>query len=204
MQLNRENLLVLITEPIIFALFYLIQVGTLFYYLYLGVLPLLFILIGYYVKDVRSVIARTLLHKDSIIFYTALMIWLFLLAATHNGPLYVFETAYYPVFLEEFNFRFILIQFLRRRFSLGRSVVIQSAMYAAFYASFLIFYPSGYPGIFTELFILDNFSMALVYGAIYYFRKNFYIPATLHLSFYLIDIFLPASLGWLPYVTTPV
>lgn len=203
MKLNRTGIVVLLTEPVIFALFYLSQVHVAFYYAYLCVTPFLFFLVSYYVDDIRKLVWRVLLNKDSIVFFSVLAIWLFLLAATHNGPVYVFQTAYFPVFLEEFNFRFILIQFLRRKVTLGRAVIIQAFLYALFYMSFLLFYPSGYPGLYAELFILDNFSMALIYGGIYYIRRNFYIPAAIHISLYLMDLFLPASLGWLAYVTTP-
>ncbi len=204
MQLKAPAIIALIIEPAIFGLFYLIQVGVLFYYLYLGLTPMLFVLASYYVPDIRRELYSVLLHKDSIIFFSLMAIWLFLYAATKNGPLYVFETAYYPVFIEEFNFRFILLILLRRKFAPGQSVVIQAVLYAIFYSSFLLFYPSGYPGVFLELFLFDNFSMAILYGFIYYFRKNFYIPASIHMSLYLISVFLPASLGWIPQITTPV
>lgn len=191
-------------EAAIFAMFYLIQVNVYFYYLYIGATPLLFFLASVYFTDIRGSIYRVLLNKDIVILISAIFIWLFLFAATHNGPLYVFETAYYPVFLEEFNFRFLIITFLRRKYSFGQSIVLQGLLYALFYSSFLLFYPTGFPGAFLELFIIDNFSMAIVYGVLYYFRKNFYIAATLHLSLYLISVFLPASLGWIPQITTPV
>lgn len=191
-------------ETLIFALFYLFQVSVIFYYLYLAVTPVLFFLASYYSEDIRSNLFHALLHKDSIVFFSALIVWLFLYAASHNGPLYVFETAYYPVFLEEYNFRFVLIFLLRRRYTFGQAIVVQALLYALFYSSFLVFYPSGFPGVFSELFFIDNFSMAILYGFIFYIRKNFYIPATIHLSLYLVDVFLPASLGWFPQVTTPV
>ncbi len=199
-----EKLLPFVFEIAIFAMFYLIQLGTLYYYVYIGLTPLLFLLSSVYFKDVRGLIYKVLLNKDLIILISAIFIWLFIFAATNNGPLYVFETAYYPVFLEQFNFRFLIITFLRRRFSFGQSIVIQGVLYSIFYASYIFFYPTGYPGAFLELFIIDNFSMAIVYGVLYYFRKNFYLAATLHLSLYLISVFLPASLGWIPEVTTPV
>lgn len=204
MRLNIPKLLVILIEPAIFALFYLIQVNVYFYYLYIAATPLLFFLASWYVEDIRRELYRVLLHKDSIIFFSSIAIWLFLYAATRNGPLYVFETAYYPVFLEEFNFRFILMVLLKRRFAAGQAVAVQALLYAVFYSSFLLFYPSGFPGVFAELFFFDNFVMAVMYGLIYYFRKNFYLSATVHLALYLMTVFLPASLGWLPQVTTPV
>lgn len=204
--MNQRNAIALgiLSEAAIFAMFYLIHVSVIIYYVYLGATPVLFILMSYYIEGIRKTLQKNLLHKDSIVFFSAITIWLFVFAATRNHPLYVFETAYYPVFLEEFNFRFVLIQLLRYRFTTGQSIVFQAILYAVFYGSFLLFLSQGYPGIFAELFIIDNFSMAILYGVIYYFRKNFYLPMTLHLSLYLIGEFLPASLGWIPYVTTPV
>ncbi len=191
-------------EFAIFAMFYLIQVGTIFYYFYIGITPLLFLFASVYFQDIRGSIFKVLVNKDLVVLIAAIFLWLFLFAATRNGPLYVFETAYYPVFLEQFNFRFLIITFLRRRFSFGQAIVLQGVLYAIFYASYIFFYPSGYPGPFLELFIIDNFSMAIVYGVLYYLRKNFYLAATLHMSLYLMSVFLPASLGWIPQVTTPV
>lgn len=204
MRLDPPKLLAILLEPAIFVLFYLIQVNVYFYYLYLAATPLLFLLASWYVVDIRKALYRALLHKDAIFFFSSLAIWLFLYAATKNGPLYVFETAYYPVFLEEFNFRFILMVLLKRRFADGQAVALQALLYAIFYSSFLLFYPTGFPGVFAELFFFDNFAMAVMYGLIYYFRKNFYIAATVHLALYLMTVFLPASLGWIPQVTTPV
>ncbi len=204
MRLDPPKLLAILLEPAIFVLFYLIQVNVYFYYLYLAATPLLFLLASWYVEDIRKALYRALLHKDAIFLFSSLAIWLFLYAATKNGPLYVFETAYYPVFLEEFNFRFILMVLLKRRFADGQAVALQALLYAIFYSSFLLFYPTGFPGVFAELFFFDNFAMAAMYGLIYYFRKNFYIAATVHLALYLMTVFLPASLGWLPQVTTPV
>lgn len=204
MALNKATVVVLLIEPVIFALFYLIQINVYFYYLYLLVTPLFFLLASVYVEDIRREVYRVFLHKDSFYFIAFILIWLFLYAATKNGPLYVFETAYYPVLIEEINFRFILLVLLRKKFPAGQSIVIQAALYALFYSSFLVFYPSGFPGIFLELFLFDNFSMAVLYGVIAYYRKNFYIPATIHLALYLLTVFLPASLGWFPQITTPV
>lgn len=204
MELKRSSVIAFSIEPAIFALFYLIQVNVYFYYLYLTVTPVFFILASVYVEDIRKSVYGVLLNKDAIYFISLVFIWLFLYAATKNGPLYVFETAYYPVLIEEFNFRFIILVLLRRKFEMGQAVVVQALLYSLFYGSFLLFYPSGFPGIFMELFIFDNFAMAILYGFTYYFRKNFYIAATIHMSLYLITVFLPASLGWLPQITTPV
>lgn len=204
LKLNLSVMIALAIEPVIFALFYLIQVNVYFYYLYLTVTPLLFILATVYVEDVRKEVYRVFLHKDAIFFLSSIAIWLFLYAASRNGPMYVFETAYYPVLIEEINFRFILLVLLRRKFAAGQSVIIQAVLYTIFYSSFLLFYPSGFPGVFMELFLFDNFSMAIIYGFISHYRKNFYISSTIHMALYLVSVFLPASLGWFPQITTPV
>ena len=185
-------------------MFYLMQVDAIFYYLYLSVTPLLFVVISYSLPEIRNAVSATLLSKDFMILISVLLFWLYLYALTRNGPVYVFETAYYPVFLEEFNFRFLIIMFLQRRFPIGQAIIIQAVLYSLLYLSFILFQGPGYPGIFMELFMIDNFAMAVTYGAIYYFRKNFYIAAAVHMSLYLMDVFLPSSLGWIAYVTTPV
>ncbi len=199
-----ESLIFISSELVIFAMFYLMQVDAIFYYLYLSVTPLLFVVISYSLPEIRNAVSATLLSKDFMILISVLLFWLYLYALTRNGPVYVFETAYYPVFLEEFNFRFLIIMFLQRRFPIGQAIIIQAVLYSLLYLSFILFQGPGYPGIFAELFMIDNFAMAVTYGAIYYFRKNFYIAAAVHMSLYLMDVFLPPSLGWIAYVTTPV
>ncbi len=205
---RRFALLFTTLEFLFFALFYLSQDPgidhVLVFHLYIGISPLIIVVLTYFIPELRKVAKRAFLSKDMVVFIAVLSLWLYLYDVRHLGVSSVFSFLYYPVLLEELNFRFIVIEFLSSYVSEGKAVVIQALMYAIFYSSFVIFYPGGYPGFYTPIFVLDNFAMAVIYGAIYYVRKNIYIPLTIHLSFYLLLVFLPLSFGWLGYVTTPV
>lgn len=203
-RIRSELALFILSEIIILGLFFEISRGVLVFYLYMVVTPFLFVVMSYYLTDVKKTISRTILSKDMVIFLVFLFAWLYIYSLTRNGLEYVFQTAYYPVFLEEYNFRFLMTRFLKRYVGEGRAIVIQAILYALAYASFLVYSPAGYPGLYAVFFVLDNFAMSCIYGAIYYLRKNIYIDISIHLSLYLMDVFLPASLGWLAYVSTPV
>lgn len=170
----------------------------------MGLTPVLFVIMSYFLADVKISLKQVFLSKDIVIFISVLSAWLYIYAITRSGTDYVFQTLYYPAFLEEFNFRFLIVRFLSKYIGVGRSVIIQAVVYAAVYSSFLVYSPAGYPGLYSFFFVADNFAMSCIYGGIYYLRKNIYIDLSLHLSLYVMDVFLPASLGWLAYVSTPV
>ncbi len=199
-----EIVIFVVCESILISLFFFLSKGTLVFYLYIGLSPLIFAFLCFYLKDVRSTVGQMLQSRDLVIFIAVFFIWLYLYAISGNGTLFVLETSYFPVFLEEFNFRFIIIVFLKRYIGEGRAVIIQSLLYSVAYSNYLVFSPTGYPGLYLELFIIDNIAMACIYGAIYYLRKNIYIDISIHMSLYLMDVFLPASMGWIAYVSTPV
>ena len=204
MERSLELTLFFLSEAIIIGLFYVVSQSEVFFYLYLSVTPVLFAVLSYYLLDIRAVIQKVLLSRDLIVFAAIFVLWLYLYAVTRNGPSYVIETAYFPAFLEEFNFRFIVIRFLARYAGEGRAIIVQALLYTVAYGSYLVFAPAGYRGAYALLFVLDNFAMSCFYGAIYYLRKNVYFDLSIHMSLYLMDVFLPASLGWLAYTFTPV
>ena len=169
-------------EFITIALFFFLSRGPLVFYLYIGLSPLIFVLLCLYLSDVRSAIRKMLMSRDLVIFVSVFFIWLYLYSISRNGPLFVVETAYFPAFLEEFNFRFIMVVFLKRYIGEGKAVVLQSLLYSVAYSNYLVFSPTGYPGFYLELFIIDNIAMACIYGAIYYLRKNIYIDISIPLK----------------------
>lgn len=199
-----EWALFLSSESLILGLFFNISRGIIIFDLYMTITPVCFFIMSYCLGEVKVSLRQALLNRDLVIFISILSIWLYVYAITRNGPDYVFQTLYYPAFLEEFNFRFLIIRFLSRYVGLGRSIVIQAAIYAAVYSNFLVYSPAGYPGMYSFFFVADNFAMSIIYGAIYYLRRNIYFDLTIHLSLYVMDVFLPASMGWLAYVSTPV
>ena len=205
---KKFTLLFAFLEFVFFALFYFSQDSyinhTLVFHIYIFTAPVIIIVLIWLIPELRKKVKSLLVSKDLIIFVAVLAIWLYAYDVQHIGVSSVFSFLYYPVILEELNFRFIVIEFLKNYTSDGKAIICQALMYTLFYASFVIFYPNGYPGLYAPLFILDNFAMAIIYGAIYYLRKNIYLTTALHLSFYLLLVFLPLDLGWLGYVTTPV
>ena len=92
-------------EFITIALFFFLSRGPLVFYLYIGLSPLIFVLLCLYLSDVRSAIRKMLMSRDLVIFVSVFFIWLYLYSISRNGPLFVVETAYFPAFLEEPNSR---------------------------------------------------------------------------------------------------
>jgi len=205
---QRFAFLFIMLELLFFALFYFSQDssidGVLVFHLYIIIAPVIIVTLIFLIPQIKRITKKTFISKDMVIFISVLSLWIYIYAVKDIGISSIFSFLYYPVLLEELNFRFVVIEFLKHYTSEGKAVVIQAIMYMIFYSSFVIFYHAGYPGLYAPIFVLDNFAMAMIYGAIYYLRKNLYIPLSIHLSFYLLLVFLPLEFGWLGYVTTPV
>ncbi|MEM3676090.1 MAG: hypothetical protein QXV22_03425, partial [Thermoplasmataceae archaeon] len=147
---------------------------------------------------------RSFSSINIVLFATVLMIWLYLYALNRYSLRYVFDTLYYPVMLEEFNFRLVILNVLGKILGFQRAIIVQAVLFSVFYLSVLYYAPLGYPGIYFYLFPLDNFMMWIIYGALYTIKKSVLLPISLHLSLYVMDVFIPPSLAWLPYTLSPV
>ena len=64
---------------------------------------------------------------------------------------------------EEINFRYVMINYLAPIARGGIAVILQALLYMVFYSTVLIASPGGYPGIFSEFFLIDMFSLGLIY-----------------------------------------
>ena len=106
-------------------------------------------------------------------------------------------------FIDELNFRFVFQNKVAAYAGDGRAVIVQSIAFTALYSGYVIFETAGYPGLFLPLFFLDMFGMGMLYGALYYLRRNIYMDMALHLSLYAMIPLLPAYLGFLPYSLLP-
>lgn len=202
----RFNLfLFLASEAVIFFFFFSIlgYRKVIAFDLYVGITPALLILQIYLNDDLRKTVRQLLLSKDIIIFLSVLTIWVYIFALQKLDIGYIFSTLYYPVILEELNFRFVVINSLKRWISFPRAVIIQAFLYAFFYSSYLIFEPHSYPGIYGPLFVVDMISMGLLYGAIFFIRKNLYIDLSIHLSLWVMAAVLPPLFAWIPYTMAP-
>ena len=202
----RETVLFVTLESVIFILFYmsLSAFANIFFYLYIGVTPVIFVVLISKIRILRKNAVQSLASKDMIIFFSIMVIWLFLYPILHQYAPYVVEISYYPVILEEINFRMIIARYLGKFVGLRKATVLQAILFAVFYLSVPIMEPGSYPGIYLPLFIFDTFGIGLVYGALYYVRKNIYLSASLHLTLYALSPIVPAGWGFLPYTLTEV
>lgn len=193
-------------EGILFSLYYLnlwITDSTLPFYLYIGLFPLFLFLLVYWSEPAKQKLKTLLLSKDLIIFISVLIVWIYIYALDKLSIPYIFSTLYFPVLIEELNFRFIITEYVSELTGLGRAVVIQAFMYTFLYAAYLILLPNSYPGLYGPFYLIDMLSIGLVYGAVYYIRKNLYIDIALHLSLWLMAAIVPFLLVWIPYTFAP-
>jgi membrane protease YdiL (CAAX protease family) len=202
----RETVLFVFMQLIIFVMFYLSMsaYADIFFYLYIGITPVIFIILISKIRILRENAVKSLASKDMIIFFSVMAICLFLYPILHQYAPYVVEISYYPVILEEINFRFIIARFIGKFTGLRKATVYQAILFAVFYLSVPIMEPGSYPGIYLPLFIFDTFGIGLVYGALYYIRKNIYLSASLHLALYALSPIVPAGWGFIPYTLTEV
>lgn len=198
--------LFLIFEAILFSMFYLtlwLKNSSIPFYLYIGLFPLFLFLLVYWSENARSKLKTLLVSKDIIIFFIVLSAWIYIYALEKVSIPFVFTTLYFPVLIEELNFRFIIMEYLSEFVARSRAVIIQAIFYTLLYAGYLIFLPGSYPGIYAPMYVIDMLSMGLVYGAIYYIRKNLYIDMSIHLSLWLMAEVIPFLLVWIPYALAP-
>lgn len=202
----HETLLFVFMQIIIFVLFYLSlsPYAEIFFYLYMGIAPVIFIILISKIRVLREDVVKSLASKDMIIFFSVMVLWLFVYPILHQYTPYVIEISYYPVILEEINFRFIIARYIGKFTGLRKATIFQAVLFAVFYLSVPIMEPNSYPGIYLPLFIFDTFGIGLVYGALYYIRKNIYMSASLHLALYALSPIVPAGWGFIPYTLTEV
>ncbi|WP_393970761.1 CPBP family intramembrane metalloprotease [Oxyplasma meridianum] len=202
----HEAFLFVTMQIIIFSFFYLSlsAFADIFFYLYMGIAPVIFVILISKIRILRENAVKSLASKDMIIFFSVMVVWLFIYPILHQYPPYVLEISYYPVILEEINFRFIIARYIGKFTGLRKATIFQAVLFALFYLSVPIMEPYSYPGIYLPLFIFDTFGIGLVYGALYYIRKNIYLSASLHLALYAISPIIPAGWGFIPYTLTEV
>ena len=74
----------------------------------MGISPLIFVVLISQIRVLKENAVQSLASKDMIIFFSVMGIWLFLYPILHQYAPYVVEISYYPVILEEINFRMII------------------------------------------------------------------------------------------------
>lgn len=201
----RNLIIFFLLEAAIFGLFYsfLAFSSPPIFYIYTGILPVIFAYLIYTNGNLKKRLKELFLSKDVFILVIALTAWVYVYAFLHLGVLYVFETLYVPVFLEEFNFRFIFVRALDSHIGLPRAIIVQSFAYAAFYACYLVFEPGSYPGLYALFYVADMVAIGIIYGVIYLLRKNIYIDMAIHLSLWTMIAVIPNALVWIPYTMAP-
>jgi len=135
--------------------------------------------------------------KDWVLLVTALFIWGYIFALHKFSPLDIF---YGIAIIDEVNFRFLMLNMLSRYVRREYAVIIQAALFMLLYANYLVFEHQGYPGLFAPLYVLDMFSMGVLYGVIAYLRNSIYIDLIIHISLFDIIYFTPPIPYWISYV----
>ncbi|MCL4342532.1 MAG: CPBP family glutamic-type intramembrane protease [Candidatus Thermoplasmatota archaeon] len=200
----RKSLaLVAAGETAIFALFYSVMLpyplsGTV-YPFYAVLTPVIIAWMFLSNRDMAGSWLKSLGNPDMFVLFFAILAWMYVFSASRINPYAIF---WEQAFTDEFNFRLFLIPFLGKYVGKERATVIQSALFLLYYMGLLFFYPAGFPGIYYSLFIIDMFSMGVLYGVIYLVRNSIYIDLALHLSLYAMS-FVVVSLGWIPYLFLP-
>ncbi len=210
----RNNIYFILGEAAIYLLYFvwlwavgngLYGISGTLYVLFVVFSALIMVGIVYIDPALNGSLKQLLGSKDLMVLMATIVFLVLLLSYLGQDPYQLFQ--YYPVYFDEINFRFII---QRKQASLigdGRAVIVQSALYMLFYSSIIVFESPGYPFPYNYLFLLDMFSMGIIYGLFYYLRKNIYLSLSLHFSLLaILDIaqFLPISTIWIPYTFSPL
>jgi CAAX amino terminal protease family. len=193
----------LLGEALIFGCFFFFFDYHILFFVYLYAAPFVFAMILYLFRTGLPV-KKNFLSKDLLLLIAVIVAWLYVYALVKQSTVYVLSITYYPAILEELNFRFIIPEMLSRKTGMGKALIIQALLYTIFYMGLPVLKPGSYPGVYLYFFIFDNFATSLFYGAIYYLRKSIYLDIALHMSFYLIEIFLTTSTAWIGAALAPV
>ncbi|MFG1520040.1 MAG: CPBP family glutamic-type intramembrane protease [Thermoplasmataceae archaeon] len=207
--LKQRNSLILFlgSEMFIFFLFYGFLayarnsvISAIFYDTYIYLSPLLLVIMILFIPSLRSKLPRVLGSKDMFILFFVVVAWIYVWGLRRINPLYLF----YPIaFIDEINFRYVATEFISVYTGRSKAIIIQAFLFMLLYSSYLVFESGGYPGYYALLYLVDMFSMGILYGAIYFVRNNIYIDIALHLSLFAMIPILPAYLGWIPYSMLP-
>lgn len=203
-----EILFFVSVEAVIFALYYLflyfvpisLYVSNKLYITYEYGTPLLLGLFIWHDRDLRKAALLTLKSKDVFFLIAAIFIWGYVFALNGISPANIF---YAPAIIDEINFRLVVTNFFKKFTKAGTATIIQAFMFMMLYANYIVFEQGGFPGIYTPLFLVDMFMMGILYGAIYFVRKNVYLDIVLHNTLYVLSYIVPASLAVIPYVMLP-
>ena len=198
----KKIFIILLEVPVFLSFILFFDFSWLFTF-YIYATPFLLICILYIARK-NIHLEQNFLSRDFFVFLGILFLWLYIYALMRQPTLYVLSIAYYPAFLEELNFRYIIPELLSGKTGMGKAIIIQGVLYTIFYAGLPILKPGSYPGVYEYIFFFDNFVMSIFYGSIYYLRKSIYLDITLHMSFYLIEIFLTPATAWIATVLAPV
>jgi hypothetical protein len=204
---KRTLILFFLTEAVVYLLFYFFlafqldpSLSATLYYLYLFLVPVL--LVAAIASDhglIRDAISNVE-SKDWVLLVTALFVWGYIFALSKFSP---FDIFYGIAIIDEINFRFLVLRILSRYVKREYAVIIQAAMFMFLYLNYILFEPSAYPGLYAPFYVVDMFSMGILYGVLAYLRGSIYLDLILHLSLFDMIYFSPPIPGWIPYVMLP-
>lgn len=193
-------------EALIFILFYLnlgITSSDVPFYLYIGLFPLIAFFLVYISPGAKKDLRHLLVSKDMVVLISVIVVWVYIYELENLPVSYIFSTLYFPVLIDEINFRFIVTSYVSEKIGMGKAVVVQALLFTLLYSGYLIILPGSYPGPYAPLFVIDMVAVGLIYGAVYYLRRNLYIDISTHLSLWLMAAVIPYLLVWIPYTFAP-
>ena len=117
--------------------------------------------------------------------------------------MYMFQVLYFPAFAELFNFSAIGVGVGRLFMKKGTAIIISTILFAGFYATYLVNQISGYPFPYDYYFMLDAFSIGLIYIGLYVITDSIYPSIALMLSLTLLGIYIPPFPASLFYTLVP-
>lgn len=187
----------IILEAVIFGVFLFFEIcpGKMTYMLYIYGLPLAIAATIVLDKGLRNRVAESFVSADFLILAGAIAFWFFIYSFYGFGRWQVLISLYAPVILEEVNFRFVLLEYLGRKIGMEKAVLTQGLLFGLWYLYYELVYQGTFPNLFlTITFVISMITIGIIYGAIYYIRKNVYIPMALHLT--LLLMVLPIMPWW--------
>lgn len=205
---NLRPLPFILLEAVVFVIYYVFTIFVSYntYLLYIIGLPAVLITIILLDRGLTDGLSEAFVSADFIVLVATISFWFFIYSLFSFGRFQVLTAVYAPVILEEVNFRYILMEYVGRHMGKGRALIIQAFLFAIWYLYYELFYQGTYPNAFISfLFVFSMFSIGIVYGLIYYFRKSPYIGMSLHLSLLMMILpIVPWYINLISYLMGPV
>ena len=164
-------------------------------------LPLVEILIfSLYYKGIGDPLKSLLSPIWFVVLVSVAIVWVFIFNSYHSvysiyapntDTLYMLQILYFPCFVELFNFSSIGVGIGKLFMKKGTAIIVSAIFYSLYYYMYLINAYSGYPYPYDLYFMLDAFSIGIIYIGLYVLTYSIYPAMTLQMSLILLGLFSP-------------